>query len=408
MLTTDTASVRAQRAPIARTLLPFFIGFGLLMAVLLAATLLWTIPRGYELSFDFRSMYAAGYLERTHSSQLFSLEAQRAVQFRRVLADQSPLPFFHPPFEALLFVPFSLLPYPAAYAAFLLLNGIITAVCVIAGIRLFSVTIPFIQPRPGLMLLFFFPLYMTIMAGQDSIVFLLILLLAWNQMEQSHDRSAGMILALGLMKPQFVLPFVLLMSLRRGRKLATGFAWGAAGVLVLSFICSPASPLALVHLLKTSSGGQTSAAWYVRPLMMANLRGVVYATLGSHLSQQAQMFVTLAASALLLVVVAFYLRRLRSELLALSVSVLACVLVSYHAYPHDLMVLAIPILGIAREMLRWRTALIALLYVSPWIFFWIGDHSLYLTAFAIAAALGAILMDAQQQSEPVPVRRWSA
>ena len=60
---------------------------------------------------DFRQLYAAGYMVRTgHARELYDIRAQQQFQDVLVGNDERALPFIRPAYQALLFVPFSLLP----------------------------------------------------------------------------------------------------------------------------------------------------------------------------------------------------------------------------------------------------------------------------------------------------------
>ena len=77
---------------------------------------------------DFRQLYAAGYMVRTgHASELYDTRAQQQFQDALVGNDERALPFIRPAYQALLFVPFSLLPYRSAYLAFLAVNLVLLA-----------------------------------------------------------------------------------------------------------------------------------------------------------------------------------------------------------------------------------------------------------------------------------------
>jgi hypothetical protein len=354
------------------------------------------VHTGRIFNFDFCSMYTAGYLERTHPTELFSLQAQLAVQSERISPRIDPLPFFHPAYEALLFVPFSLLSYTRAYTAFILLNVALAAACVMAARSLFSVPIPVIQRQPGLMVIYFFPMYMSILEGQDSILFLLALLFVWRALERDEDRKAGLILALAVFKLQIVVPLALLLAIRRGRRFTAAFLAGTVCVSLLSYICSPVTPRKFLHLIQqtTQSHGTAGLVWYIQPRAMANLRGIVDAIAGNHVSAHSQLLLTGTLSLVVLCIVAMRMRRIRSELLAFAIALLACLLTSYHLYPHDLTALAIPVLAIARDLHTRNDELALMLYLSPLIFFVVGTYTLFLEAIPIALVLGIMLVNA--------------
>ncbi|MGC2638154.1 MAG: glycosyltransferase 87 family protein [Acidobacteriaceae bacterium] len=378
--------------------MPLFVG----LAIMLGLFLFWTfkigIPHGLIGRTDFRSMYAAGLLERTHPSELFSLDAQQQVQTTRISQGQFTLPFFHPAYEALLFVPFSLLPYPAAYAAFAIFNVVLIAACMIAGLRVFSVVIPFLQPRPGMMAFFFLPLWLAVLQGQDSILFLLLLILVWNQLDDGHDLRAGLLLAAALFKFQIALPLALLLAIRKGGRFVQGFVLGALAVCALSFACSPQWPANFVRLIHGSAlagsrQGGTGYQGYIFPQQMANLRGLCFALIGVHLSARGIMVLTLSVSVLVLAWVALCMRKVENDLLALAAALMACLLTSYHLYPHDVSPLLLPIAAIAVAMQPWKRTLVFALYLAPLVcFFGLGPDSFYLVSLPVLAAMSAILL----------------
>ncbi|HEY6445142.1 MAG TPA: glycosyltransferase 87 family protein [Acidobacteriaceae bacterium] len=395
---TQTASVSTppSAASSSRNFVPLFVG----LAIMLGLFLFWTfkigIPHGLIDRTDFRSTYAAGVLERTHPSQLFSLDAQQQVQTTRISPGQFTLPFFHPAYEALLFVPFSLLPYPAAYAAFAIFNVALIAACMIAGFRVVFVVIPFLQPRPGMLAFFFLPLWLAVLQGQDSILFLLLLILAWNQLDDGDELRAGLLLAAALFKFQIALPLALLLAIRQGGRFVKGFLLGALAVAALSFACSPQAPARFIGLIRGSAlagtrQGGPGYQGYIFPQQMANLRGLFFALFGGHLSARSLMLVTLSASVLLLAFVALRMRRVENDLLAFAAALMACMLTSYHLYPHDLSPLLLPIAAIAVAQRLLKRTLLFVLYLAPLVcFFGLSPDSLYLVSLPVLAAAGAI------------------
>src|SRR6476646_927250 len=80
---------------------------------------------------DFTIFYSAARIIRQGSgSQLYDEATQLRVQrefVTGVTTRDGPLPYNHPPFEALLFIPFTYLPYCAAFVAWDLVNFAILA-----------------------------------------------------------------------------------------------------------------------------------------------------------------------------------------------------------------------------------------------------------------------------------------
>src|SRR6202007_1738632 len=75
---------------------------------------------------DFTVFYTAGkILRQGHGAQLYQSNTQLAVQSefaRNSDIRRGPLPYVHPPFEALVFLPLTLLAYPYAYGLWNLVN----------------------------------------------------------------------------------------------------------------------------------------------------------------------------------------------------------------------------------------------------------------------------------------------
>src|SRR5437667_12739392 len=125
---------------------------------------------------DFRQLYTAGYMFRTgHSHELYEYNAQRHFQNQLVSPGDIALPFNHLAYEALLFVPFSLLSYRTAYFTLLGLN-----------VTVLAITFKFLRPwmknlaviyrwLPPVMFLAFLPIAAALLQGQDSILLLTLL-----------------------------------------------------------------------------------------------------------------------------------------------------------------------------------------------------------------------------------------
>src|SRR2546426_11491671 len=99
-----------------RMLLTLFLAGMLSLHLLLAWNAAGLIRKGYP---DFTIFYSAGKIVRQGlGSKLYDEQTQYRVQ-QEVAAGvsirQGPLPYNHPPFEALIFVPFTSPPYFTAY-----------------------------------------------------------------------------------------------------------------------------------------------------------------------------------------------------------------------------------------------------------------------------------------------------
>ena len=305
--------------------------------VTLVFRLVPSLRNGYQ---DFTIFYSGARLIRNgQASALYDLATQYQEQltFAHVPIRQGPLPYNHPPFEALLFVPFTLLDYWPAYLLWTAINLIMLAVSVIFLRRHFHrlASIPIFMW--GLGATAFYPVTIAIMHGQDVILLLLLFVLAIICLDRGNDATAGALLAAGLFRPQLALPLVVLIAIRRWRVLV-GFAPVAVVLVAIS--------MAIV--------GWNGSIEYVRfvlhleeigaraydPLSVPNLRGLIVGLTGLSVSGRWTAILILGSS---LVVFFAALRRIRngrdSMVFVSSLAVVTTILVSFHALVHDLSLL---------------------------------------------------------------------
>jgi hypothetical protein len=380
--------------------MPFLIAcciFLVLMEMLGAAA-----TKNLSQSPDFRSFYAAGYMLRTHPSQLYDLTQQKRTQDALVSPGTSLLPFYHPSYEALVYAPFSFLRYRAAYFAFIAFNVLLIIAAFFAARPAFSTPIPFLQPRPGLIFFFFVPVILTIMQGQDSILFLLLCCLTWRQLNAQKDMSAGCILALALFRFQLAIPIAILIAMRRGWSFTTGFLVASAAVITLCFgLVGRAGMSAWLHVLSASSlsrdqGTGTQHALGIHPLSMANLRGLLYACVTRYVSPNLAFWIVAATSAALFLWCLYFARRPRHEAAAFALAILCATLVSYHLNLHDVTLLLLPMILLAQHV---RTSIALACYVIPAVVFLFANANWY---FLIALPTLALLFYAAKSAGKSP------
>ena len=283
--------------------------FLLAMTVCNLALLFRVMPslrNGYQ---DFTIFYAAARMVRSGQSHaLYDLSAQYRTQltFAHVAIRQGPLPYNHPPFEALLFVPFTLLEYWPAYLLWTALNLIMLAV----SVTLLRRCLPQFAAIPPLVLglgaTAFFPVAIGIIQGQDVILLLLLFVLAVICLDRGNDAAAGTLLAAGLFRPHLVVPLVVLLAIRRWRMLV-GFAPVAlllAGISVA--IMGWRGPLDYARFVLRLEG---TGARAFGPEVVPNLRGLIANLPGLGASRPWSALLIFAAS---MVVFFVALRRIRN------------------------------------------------------------------------------------------------
>jgi hypothetical protein len=329
-----------------------------LLVVWNARDLIW---KGYP---DFTIYYTAGTMVREGTGHtLYDDAAQFRVQQAfapQVATRLGALPFNHPPFEALLFIPLSYFPYRVAYLLWTLANLAMLAVLPM----LLRPYVPLLRARPPLAWtvasLAFFPIFFAMLQGQDAILLLFLYAMAFVSWKKQRMVSAGAWLACGMFKFHLVLPFLLLMLVQEkragGRRraltgfLGIGLILGAVSVAAVGVRQIIAYPHYVLGLEKTMAMGA------IMPSDMPNLRGILYLMASSvrHFDGLAILL-----SAVVYFLAAWICRSADRDPddndrhdadLKFSLAVFATVLVSYHGLGYDLCVLALPLLLVGGQL----------------------------------------------------------
>lgn len=339
--------------------------------------------------FDFRSFYAAGYLARTQPRHLYDLAHQLWAQ-QTLVSPKGFLPFYHPPYEALLYAPFTLLSYQHAYFAFLAFNMLLLVGAFFAARQVFSTPIKIWQPQPGAMFFIFVPMLVAAMQGQDSILFLFLCCLAWKQLEAGKDLSAGVLLALALFKFQIAIPIAVLVAIRKGRRFFTGFLATASLLVLLCFGIAGRSGIAsLIRILfgAVSATDQNHALLQngmgIYPSAMPNIAGLFYACGGRFLPALVSLTVVAVCSLGLFLWCARAVREAEEEV-AFSIAILCGLLVSYHAIIHDVTLMLLPMALLAR---RTHSYILLALFGLPIVLLPFGSNAFFVLAVPVIAML---------------------
>jgi len=305
------------------------------------------VRKGYP---DFTALYSAGKILRQGlGRQLYDSQTQFRIQQEfaaGVSIRQGPLPYIHPPWEALLLVPFAYFSYQTAY----LLWDTVNVLILLSLPFLLRNHLPQLKRVPALFWLFaalaFYPIFFDLLQGQDILPLLLFLTLAFVSLKQNHDLAAGCWLGLGLFRFHLVLPLVFILLLHKRLRALLGFALVAVVLAVVSIAIigwnAALSYPAFVWHVETVMGHGA-----IVPVDMPNLRGLVHTFLAERSSKLVIQLVVAVLSVTLLFFASAKWKFAREGAvfdLGFALALVATILVSYHANTYDLSLLFLPVM----------------------------------------------------------------
>jgi hypothetical protein len=257
----------------------------------------------------------------------------------------------------------------------------------------------------------YFPVFFTILQGQDSLLLLLIYTLSWRAMRRKKLFVCGMILAAGVFKFPLVLPMLVAFALHRKWNAIGGFAVtcgiaGAISVATVGWGAAKEYPRYLLHIDLLAPGVN-------RVQDLPNLRGLLSFVPGS-----VGLVVLVILSAITLALASWKWRFSALEsifALGFGLNVVATVLVSYHCHVFDLSLLLVPIAAGAGFLLsdieasvasrRALTWTLCLMMFSP-LYLWVTVSTarptlLGLLAVGFGCVLGMAITQARDSSSDV-------
>jgi len=315
---------------------------------------------GQVVGTDFLQFYAAGWMIRHgQAARLYDPEAQLAAE-RAIIGPHLPAyhAFLNPPFFALLFVPFSALPYPLSFALWSALQ-----------LGLLAGSLRALQPegplwRPLGWALTFLPVFASVSFGQNGLLSLAILAAAWRLWRGGRDLAAGGVAGLLLYKPHLLLGLIALWLAegRRGRRALVGLGLAGAGLLALSLGLLPEATAA--YLPFAGSVYPDLPGWKAFPIWhLHSLRGF-WRLLLPGWPRLADALAALSALGGALAALRFW-RRHRDPALRFAAAIALTLWLTPHAMIYDWAILLIPAVLLGQAMPSRRAAL-RTLYAGIW------------------------------------------
>jgi len=302
---------------------------------------------------DFPDFYcAARVVAEGHGHQLYDAGVQRQYQAR--YAGRVGTLYIHPPFEAVLYTAVAWLPLRRAYLLWSFLN---LALLAAAARQLAKETM--VSSDWSVLLaasLTFVPCVLCFLQGQDSLLLLLVVTIAFTALRQKREFLCGCCLGLGLFKFEIVLPLALVLVLTQSKGARSaffkGFCLTAVALATVSGAIAGWSvfivyPKFLLHLNAQPYAG-------IVPHAMANFRGLASLLFQGDGTGWAMATVMICSALTLLKTVNDWKAMGAPRVspagntpdkfdLAFANTVLFALLASYHLNPHDLSLLLLPI-----------------------------------------------------------------
>jgi dolichol-phosphate mannosyltransferase len=361
---------RSRALDVILGLLPLALGIQLIIWGLYLPSSL----RGYA---DFRNCYTAGILVRTgHAHQIYNYALQKQIEDSYIGQTPALLPFVHLSYEAILFVPLSLLPYRAAYLCWLAVNVFLCLLCYACLKDKLSHASRAWRWLPSLLFLGFAPISAALMQGQDSIITLLLFAAALTFAEANNELVAGALIGFALYKFQLVLPIAFLFLVWRRWSSLLGLTLSSMAAVCLSVVISGwpqiAEYVGSLHQISTVFASGNVMLYHMPVAQMPTLRGAVSRI--PYFSVRVVFDLVIFLSALTLAA-AFWAGRKISLEWQLAIAVCATTLVGYHLLMHDLSILLLPLaVLISRGTVR-SSWVVPVIWLSPALC-WFGFHPL--------------------------------
>ncbi len=345
-----TISPTSQPSPARLRLLAYLlIGISLITAALYGMIIVGLRTNPDLDRFDYIVTFTAGTIARAEGfAALYDLEAQRVVQARILGANigvDGVLPFNHAPLLVPLIALITTGEYVQSYliwATVLALVAAVTAAVLYHVVRGYDVDPP-VAVALSLSAMLFFPIFMSIVKGQDTL-FILLGIATWLlALGRGRDRLGGAGLTLTLLKPHITLLLALPLYLTRRRMWWWFCAVAAALGAIYAALLGPFGARDFLGLLRLSAQGEGNG---MNPQHMYNLTGLLLRN--TPLSHAAIRVISWSGFLVALLILIVLWRRGRFDVLAKAgLSMIAIAFASPHLHYHDLSVLAIPLLALA-------------------------------------------------------------
>jgi len=318
-------------------------------------------PERYLYNVDFRAFYSAGQMLLAGVGVDFYDPMTQYSWQSKFVEMSSPaqlLVFLNPPFVAIPFALVAMLPMPAAYLAWAIVNVTLLAIVCYLLVEILADAGHRAQYAVLVLTLLFLPVIVTLMQGQLSFLLMIGVLMSWRAFQAGKELESGLWLGLLLVKPQLALVPALVMLWQRQWRALAGLTLAGAVSLVTSL------PLVGWSGLKGWLRGMAVASGWgdmygIHPQSTYTWRGILHRLMGTNDAGEVMIW-WLAGSMVALALLLWVWRkrvgvRTPHSDIQWALLVIVMLFVSPHAYVHDLSLLLIPGALIVRYVIYKRS-----------------------------------------------------
>ncbi len=292
---------------------------------------------GQVIGTDFLQFYAAGQtLLRGESSHLYDFYFQSSLEANIIGPGlKSFHAFITPPLFAVIFLPFSMLPYILSYAIWSLIS-----------ILFLWMSVRFLannnHTKIFFWILLWFPVFASISFGQNSLLSLAILSFTYLFWSKQKYFLSGLIACLLFYKPQLLVGLILLwlFEYRIERRALTGFLLGTFGIIGLNIIFFPEASQSYLNFVTSELPSMISRdqfpIWHMhtmRAFWMMLLDGETIFT---------DMLYLISIIVIIMGFIKLYKRQYQKKILIFAATVCLTILITPHAMIYDWSLLLIP------------------------------------------------------------------
>jgi hypothetical protein len=275
---------------------------------------------------DFLNLYTGGRLALEGRLNVLHDPDVQLEYERRLVPDLPQLvPFVRPVFYAVALAPIAAMPYRAAFITWTTLQVVLLLACWIWAWRRFG-------PDATVFAALSLPAPLGIASGQDCVVMLALLIVAFEFSDRGKATSSGAVLALMLFKFHLVLLWPVALMVQRRWRMLGGYCATAAGLLVVSLALGGIADARLyIALLQNKSLDHLAPS----PELMISYQGF-FANLGIESRWPVVLFIA--------AVVAILAIALRAPRALFILTPVASLLIAPHVYGYDAALLMVPLL----------------------------------------------------------------